>query len=124
MIKLLIALLFPCSALALQGYDCVKQENAIQYFSDDGLSYVSIEKIGSISGLSTTKDYAQYLMDSYQGWQLRPVVSLQGFSFKFVENAPCVALLRFYDGSHYLFYKACGKISFDDLAAIMQDAKL
>ncbi len=123
--KKLLALLFcPCTALAVQGYSLSQTTNGISYISDDGSSYVACELIDNMDRLSTTKDYAQYMMDSYQGWQLQPIISLNGFSFKYVDNAPCAALLKPYDGARYIIYKVCGNVSKRDLNSLIKQSDI
>ena len=61
-------------------------------------------------------------MDSYQGWDLQPVLDLRGFSFKFVDNAPCSGLLTYFDGRSYILFKACGVVSSEELMQLYKRA--
>ena len=63
-----------------------------------------------------------YMMDSYQGWDLKAVVDLRGFAFKYVDNAPCSGLLTYFDGRSYLFFLACGNFEKDELTALYKKA--
>lgn len=100
------------------------------YVSKDKISYIKADASGSceLSVLSpevllpTTRAYAQYVMDSYQGWDLQPLIDLRGFVFKFVDNAPCAGLLTYYDGRSFLFFKACGKLDETELATLFRTA--
>ncbi|HAR79492.1 MAG TPA: hypothetical protein DCR21_01550, partial [Succinivibrionaceae bacterium] len=56
------------------------------------------------------------------GWDLKPVLDLRGFSFKYVDNAPCSALLTYFDGRSYILFQACGDVEQDDLKALFSKA--
>ena len=96
---------------AESDYDEFITNNSVTYEKTDGNGQASLSIVNPVVNLSTTKDYAQYIMDSYQGWDLKPVIDLRGFSFKFVDNAPCSGLVTYFDGRAYLLFKACGKVS-------------
>ena len=99
----------------------IKSDNVI-YEKIDGSARASLSLVNPIINLSTTKDYAQYVMDSYQGWDLQPVLDLRGFSFKFVDNAPCSGLLTYFDGRSYILFKACGVVSSEELMQLYKRA--
>lgn len=107
---------------AESDYDEFITNNSVTYEKTDGNGQASLSIVNPVVNLSTTKDYAQYIMDSYQGWDLKPVIDLRGFSFKFVDNAPCSGLVTYFDGRSYLLFKACGKVSEDDLKTLYNRA--
>ena len=115
--------LLPAVAMASAGFESASGEHAVTLASADGLSYVSAELVGGILALSTTKDYAQYLMNSFQGWELRPELTLGGFSFMFIDRAPCAGVVTHYDGASYLFYRACGAMSHAELEQQLREAR-
>ena len=116
-------LLLPAVTLASSGFESASSEHAVTLASPAGHSYVSAELVGGIHILSTTKDYAQYLMNSYQGWELRPELSLGGFSFNFIDRAPCAGVVTHHDGASYLFYRACGAMAAADLERQLREAR-
>lgn len=89
-------------------YSKIIDETSITYDKKDGSGYVCVQILPPITRVNTTKEYALALMDSYQGFNLKAQVALRGFSFNFVDNAPCAATLTYFDGSNYLLYKSCG----------------
>lgn len=107
---------------AESDYDEFITNNSVTYEKTDGNGQASLSIVNPVVNLSTTKDYAQYIMDSYQGWDLKPVIDLRGFSFKFVDNAPCSGLVTYFDGRAYLLFKACGKVSEADLKTLFNRA--
>lgn len=98
------------------------KDNSVFYENQDGSASASLSILAPIANLSTTKEYAQYVMDSYRGWNLSAVIQHQGFSFRFVDNAPCVGLVTYFDGRSYLFFKACGNIKKDSLKELYKKA--
>ena len=74
--------------------------------------------------MSTTKAYAQSVMDSYGGWGLTAQIARRGFSFQYVDNAPCAGLVTYFDGSSYLLYGACGFISSEEMTRAFSLAKM
>ena len=96
--------------------------NKASYYDEQGGKNASLQILDPIVNLSTTKQYAQYMMDSYQGWDLKAVVDLRGFAFKYVDNAPCSGLLTYFDGRSYLFFLACGNFEKDELTALYKKA--
>lgn len=97
-------------------------DNSVSFENADGTASAELTILDPIVNIPTTKDYAQHLMDSYQGWDLNAIVDLRGFSFKYVDNGPCAGLLTYYDGRSYLFFKACGLISSDELVSLFKKA--
>ena len=98
-------------------------ESSITYDKSDGSGYVSVQILPPRVSVNTTKEYALALMDSYQGFNLKAQVDLRGFSFNFVDNAPCSALLSYFDGSNYLLYKSCGNNDVKAQKHIFNEAK-
>ena len=117
------ALILSLSVSAKESdYEEFIKSDSVIYEKIDGSARASLSLVNPIINLSTTKDYAQYVMDSYQGWDLKPVIDLRGFSFKFVDNAPCSGLVTYFDGRAYLLFKACGKVSEADLKTLFNRA--
>ncbi|MGN1280405.1 MAG: hypothetical protein ACI4UM_00665 [Succinivibrio sp.] len=110
------------SKASVEEYSEYITDSGVEYENADGTSRASLSLIEPRVNLSTTKDYAQYLMDSYQGWGLSPVIDLRGFSFKYVDNGPCSGLVTYFDGRSYLLFKACGNVQSDDLKALFKKA--
>ena len=81
-----------------------------------GLQYYSKEMEANAEG------YAQYVMDRYRGWDLKPVVSLRGFTFRYVDNAPCSGLVTYFDGRSYLLFTGCGDVGGDTLKPLYEEA--
>ena len=105
-----------------RNYEEFIKSDSVIYEKIDGSARASLSLVNPIINLSTTKDYAQYVMDSYQGWDLQPVLDLRGFSFKFVDNAPCSGLLTYFDGRSYILFKACGVVSSEELMQLYKRA--
>lgn len=117
------ALILSLSVSAKESdYEEFIKSDSVIYEKIDGSARASLSLVNPIINLSTTKDYAQYVMDSYQGWDLQPVLDLRGFSFKFVDNAPCSGLLTYFDGRSYIFFKACGVVSSEELMQLYKRA--
>ena len=110
------------AALILSLSVSAKESDYEEFIKIDGSARASLSLVNPIINLSTTKDYAQYVMDSYQGWDLQPVLDLRGFSFKFVDNAPCSGLLTYFDGRSYILFKACGVVSSEELMQLYKRA--
>ena len=118
------ALILSLSVSAKESdYEEFIKSDSVIYEKIDGSARASLSLVNPIINLSTTKDYAQYVMDSYQGWDLQPVLDLRGFSFKFVDNAPCSGLLTYFDGRSYILFKACGVVSSEELMQLYKRAK-
>ncbi|MBO5566425.1 MAG: hypothetical protein J5934_04290 [Succinivibrio sp.] len=98
------------------------EDKSVTYVKPNGSATVSLKLLEPEIASATTKSYAQYTMDSYQGWDLKPVLDLRGFSFKYVDNAPCSALLTYFDGRSYILFQACGDVEQDDLKALFSKA--
>ncbi len=107
---------------AVDDFEEVIVGNKASYYDEQGGKNASLQILEPIVNLSTTKQYAQYMMDSYQGWDLKAVVDLRGFAFKYVDNAPCSGLLTYFDGRSYLFFLACGNFEKDELTALYKKA--
>lgn len=105
----------------VESVDTVNR-SSVSYEAADGSFSASLKIMRAQVNLSTTKEYAQYVMDSYQGWGLKPVVDLRGFSFNYIDNGPCSFLVTYFDGRSYLGFSACGKISADDLTRLFKIA--
>ena len=117
------ALILSLSVSAKESdYEEFIKSDSVIYEKIDGSARASLSLVNPIINLSTTKDYAQYVMDSYQGWDLQPVLDLRGFSFKFVDNAPCSGLLTYFDGRSYILFKACGVVSAEELMQLYKRA--
>ena len=117
------ALILSLSVSAKESdYEEFIKSDSVIYEKIDGSARASLSLVNPIINLSTTKDYAQYGMDSYQGWDLQPVLDLRGFSFKFVDNAPCSGLLTYFDGRSYILFKACGVVSSEELMQLYKRA--
>ena len=117
------ALILSLSVSAKESdYEEFIKSDSVIYEKIDGSARASLSLVNPIINLSTTKDYAQYVMDSYQGWDLQPVLDLRGFSFKFVDNAPCSGLLTYFDGRSYILFKACGVVSSEELMQLYKRA--
>ncbi len=95
-------------------------EKSVTFVNSEGTASASISLVDPIVNLSTTKEYAQYVMDCYQGWGLKAVLDLRGFAFSYVDNAPCSGLITYFDGRSYLFFQSCGKISSEDLRKLYE----
>ena len=117
------ALILSLSVSAKESdYEEFIKSDSVIYEKIDGSARASLSLVNPIINLSTTKDYAQYVMDSYQGWDLQQVLDLRGFSFKFVDNAPCSGLLTYFDGRSYILFKACGVVSSEELMQLYKRA--
>ena len=117
------ALILSLSVSAKESdYEEFIKSDSVIYEKIDGSARASLSLVNPIINLSTTKDYAQYVMDSYQGWDLQPVLDLRGFSFKFVDNAPCSGLLTYFDGRSYILFKACGVVRSEELMQLYKRA--
>lgn len=103
------------AAVEESQYTKTQTDNSVIFDKKDGSGYAQLELLAPVSMVNTTKDYAQMLMDNYSGFDLQAVVQLRGYSFNFVDNAPCAGLLSYFDGSNYLFFKSCGKHQKSDL---------
>ncbi len=106
-----------CSALLCSdamsedaGFEMQSSSNEVTFVKGDGSAQASLRILMPVNTLSTTKSYAQYVMDRYSGWGLTPVLDVRGFSFKYVDNAPCAGLVTYFDGRSFLLFTSCGKI--------------
>jgi hypothetical protein len=104
------------------GFEVQTDSNGVTFTRADGMASASLHVLPPAMGVSTTKDYAQYVMDRYRGWNLKPVVTLRGFSFRYVDNAPCSALVTYFDGRSYLLFTGCGDVSEETLQPLYEEA--
>ncbi len=110
------------SYATLSDFEQTVTEKKVIYTKTSDSSYASLEIMDPIVNIATTKEYAQHVMDSYQGWDLKPVMDLRGFSFKYVDNAPCSGLLSYFDGRSYLLFLSCGSLESQELTEIFKNA--
>lgn len=101
-----------------------RSERVVSLLKKDGSAKAFVQILPAAAHLSTTKAYAQDIMDSYAGWGLTAQIARRGFSFQYVDNAPCAALLSYFDGTSYLLFGACGVISQDEMTKAFSIAKL
>lgn len=92
-----------------------RQDKIVTFIKKDGTAKAFVQIMPAAAHLSTTKAYAQNVMDSYGGWGLSAQIERRGFSFKYVDNAPCSGLVSYFDGTSYLMMGACGFISEDEV---------
>lgn len=104
------------------SYDRSKRVVSLQ--KKDGSSKAFVQILPAAAHLSTTKAYAQNVMDSYAGWGLTAQIARRGFSFQYVDNGPCAGLLTYFDGTSYLLFGACGLISKEEMTKAFSLAKL
>ncbi len=104
------------------GFEVQSDSSGVTFTRADGLASASLCVMPPALGVSTTKDYAQYVMDRYRGWDLKPVVSLRGFTFRYVDNAPCSGLVTYFDGRSYLLFTGCGDVGGDTLKPLYEEA--
>lgn len=105
-------------ARLLPGYTMNYQRanKTVIFNKTDGTAKAFMQIMPAAAHLNTTKAYAQDVMDSYAGWGLTAQIERRGFSFKYVDNAPCTGLISYFDGTSYLMVGACGFISQDELS--------
>lgn len=106
----------------LSGVTETLGEREVSYVREDGSATAGLEILDPVITTSTTKTFAQYVMDCHQGWDLKAVLEVRGFSFRYVDNAPCAGLVTYYDGRSYLLFKACGEIKKDVLQTLFRQA--
>lgn len=121
------ALAFCCAASfaepgAIPGYEIEAASDSVSYVRADGSGSARLGIMAPVLGLNTTKECAEYAMDRLRGWDLQPVVALRGFSFRYVDNAPCSGLVTYFDGRSSLLFTACGKVAREELDKIWADA--
>lgn len=122
LVSLFLVLFSMCSYAAVEDFEEVVVGNKASYYDEQRGMNASLQILDPIVNLATTKQYAQYMMDSYQGWDLKAVVDLRGFSFKYVDNAPCSGLITYFDGRSYLFFQACGNFEREELTSLYKKA--
>jgi hypothetical protein len=105
------ALILSSSVMALESdYNEIENsEKKVSFEKSDGTGFASLE----------IKDP---IVNNYQGWNLKAVVDLRGFSFRYIDNSPCSGLVTYFDGRSYLFFQACGDVKADDLTKLYQRA--
>ena len=101
-----------------------RQARSVSLTRKDGKAKAFVQILAPTAHLSTTKAYAQSVMDSYGGWGLTAQIARRGFSFQYVDNAPCAGLVTYFDGSSYLLYGACGFISSEEMTRAFSLAKM
>ncbi len=120
---ILCSMLFNANAEAAElGFEMQSGNNEVTFVKGDGSAQASLRILMPVNTLSTTKSYAQYVMDRYSGWGLTPVLDLRGFSFRYVDNAPCAGLLTYFDGRSFLLFTSCGKIEVKTLQELYSKA--
>ncbi len=120
---ILCSMLFNANAEAAElGFEMQSGNNEVTFVKGDGSAQASLRILMPVNTLSTTKSYAQYVMDRYSGWGLTPVLDLRGFSFRYVDNAPCAGLLTYFDGRSFLLFTSCGKIEAKTLQELYSKA--
>ena len=92
-----------------------RKDRTVSFVKNDGTGKAFIQIMPASPHLSTTKAYAQNVMDSYAGWGLKAQIARRGFSFKYVDNAPCTGLISYFDGTSYLMFGACGFITREEM---------
>ncbi len=100
-----------------------KKQRLVTVVKNDGSAKAFIRVMPAAAHLSTTKAYAQNVMDSYSGWGLTAQIARRGFSFNYVDNAPCSGLVTYFDGASYLMFGACGLITKEELFKAYSVAK-
>lgn len=113
---------FPAALAAVEGYEESVDKESVTYVRADARASAGLKLLQPLPEFSTTKSFAQYVMDSYQGWDLTPRINVRGFSFKYVDNAPCAGLLTYFDGRSYLLFLACGDTDRDTLRELYTQA--
>lgn len=106
----------------VSDFEMHKSKDAVTFVRADGSVTAQLRILRSVNSVSTTKEYARYVMDRYRGWGLTPVLDLRGFSFRYVDNAPCSGLVTFFDGRSYLFFSACGDFVPEDISSLFKQA--
>lgn len=101
-----------------------RKNRIVSLVKQDGSAKAFIQIMAPAAHLSTTKAYAQNVMDIYAGWGLKAEIARRGFSFQYVDNAPCAGLLSYFDGTSYLLFGACGVMSKDEITRAFSIAKL
>ena len=105
--------------VALADFIVSSDDYEVNFYSKDRDSYLAVKILPPEVFLPNTRAYAQYVMDSYQGWDLKANLSLRGFSFKYVDNSPCAGLVSYLDGSSCIFYRTCGFIQDKELTELL-----
>ncbi len=101
-----------------------RQSRIVSLTRKDGKAKAFVQILAPAAHLSTTKAYAQSVMDSYAGWGLTAQIARRGFSFQYVDNAPCAGLVTYFDGSSYLLYGSCGFMTQEEMTRAFSLAKM
>lgn len=101
-----------------------RQSRIVSLTRKDGKAKAFVQILAPAAHLSTTKAYAQSVMDSYAGWGLTAQIARRGFSFQYVDNAPCAGLVTYFDGSSYLLYGSCGFMTPEEMTRAFSLAKM
>ena len=107
---------------AVEGYEESSDRNSVTWVRADAKASAALKIMQPLPEFSTTKSYAQHVMDTYRGWDLSPKIEVRGFSFKYVDNAPCAGLLTYFDGRSYLLFLSCGEIDRHTLKELYTEA--
>ena len=99
-----------------------REGDTVSFVRPDGSAWGALRRLPPVAALPSTKLYAQHVMDSLRGWDLKPVIELRGFSFKYVDNAPCAGLVTYFDGRTCLLFQACGNVSATELSSLFSRA--
>lgn len=118
----LVCLSLSAYALDDSSYSEFVTDKSVSYESEDGTARAELTLLDPIANIPTTKKFAEYVMDSYQGWDLKPLVDVRGFSFKYVDNGPCAGLVTYFDGRSYLLFKCCGITNETELKNLFERA--
>ncbi len=105
--------------VALADFQLIGDHDEVTYYSEENNSYVGVKILPPEVFLPNTRAYAHYIMDSFKGWDLKAELSLRGFSFKYVDNSPCVGFVGYFDGSSCIFYRTCGFIENKQLTGLL-----
>ncbi len=122
--SLILSFAFPCANADAKelGFEMQSDGNEVTFVKGDGSAKAALRILMPVNTLSTTKGYAQYVMDRYSGWNLTPVLDVRGFSFRYVDNAPCAGLVTYFDGRSFLLFTSCGKIDSKTLQELYSKA--
>lgn len=90
---------------------------------NDGSAFVLMQLLKPIPYISTTEEYARFVMDYYHGTNLKAQPQRRGYSFTYNDIAPCSGLVSFFDGSSYLMIGVCGNISQEETTKALNIAK-
>lgn len=89
----------------------------------DNSAFVSMQLLKPIPYINTLKQYTEHVMKYYQGSHLTIQAQRRGYSFRYYDTQPCVALVTFFDGTSYLMMNVCGKLEQDEVTRALNVAK-